>query len=406
MAWREESIVSQRMEFVSLASGESANVRELCRRFRISAPTGYKWLARHRQGGGEALLTDRSRRPHSSPARCDAATEAAVLRVRDQHPAWGARKIRAVLARCGDGGDGGVPAASTVHAILVRHGRVDPAEKQKHRPWRRFEHDRPNALWQMDFKGHVPMHRGGRCHPLTILDDCSRFSIGLWACGDEQRPTVQGHLIEAFRRCGLPERVLCDNAPPWGVSSMNHRHTRLTVWLLRLGVRTVHGRACHPQTQGKEERFHRTLKAELLARTDLRDLRQAQEAFDDWRGTYNLRRPHEALAMDVPASRYAPSARTYPEKLPEPEYAPGETLRRVMHDGSIRFAGGTWFVGEAFGGEWVAIRPGQAEGTVQVCYGPHPLGTIDPPPGRSGRRRRPPLAALAPTAGDAEDDEV
>jgi transposase InsO family protein len=275
-----------------------------------------------------------------------------------------------------------LPACSTIHAILARHGCVDPAQERKHRPWQRFEHDRPNALWQLDFKGHVPLHRDGqRCHPLTVLDDHSRYAIGLWACGNERRDTVQAHLIEAFRRYGLPERVLCDNGPPWGVACMRHRHTRLTVWLLRLGVRTSHGSVCHPQTQGKDERFHRTLKAELLSRLDLRDLRQAQAAFDRWRGTYNLIRPHEALAMQVPASRYTPSARAYPETLPPLEYASGQTLRRVAHDGSIRFGGRTWPVGEAFAGERVAVRPPSASaegGVMEICYGPHPVALINP----------------------------
>lgn len=399
MAWREESIVSQRLEFVTLASAEGVNIRELCRRFRISAPTGYKWIQRH-NAGGEAALCDSPRRPHHSPGKSDAALEHAVLQVRERHPAWGARKIRAVLT--GRGIES--PAASTVHAILVRHGKIDPAQREKHQAWQRFEQERPNALWQMDFKGHVPMHRGGRCHPLTILDDHSRFSIGLWACGNEQRGTVQECLIEAFRRFGLPERVLCDNGPPWAMPhAEGGKHTGLTVWLLRLGVRTVHGRAFHPQTQGKEERFHRTLKAELLSRMDLRDLAQAQDAFDTWRGTYNLKRPHEALGMAVPASRYTPSTRTYPETLPDVEYAEGETLRCVRSNGLIKYRGVDWCVGQAFRGEYVAIRPGPLDGRLRVCYGPHPVGQIDlHDAGRPGipgsRRRHPPLAALAPDA--------
>lgn len=378
MAWREESIVSQRLEFVTLAAAEGANIRELCRRYRISAPTGYKWLERHRSGG-EPALHNISRRPHQSPSRSDAAIEEALLRMRDQHPAWGARKIRTVLRTRNPEMD--VPAASTVHAILVRHGRIDPAEGDKHRAWTRFEHDRPNALWQMDFKGHVPMHRGGRCHPLTILDDHSRFSIGVFACDNERGVTVREHLTGVFRRFGLPERVLCDNGPPWSAPAAEEvvggRHTRLTVWMLRLGVATVHGRVFHPQTQGKDERFHRTLKAELLSRMDLRDLRQAQEAFDDWRGVYNLVRPHEALAMAVPASRYSCSDRVFPEKLPGVEYAPGETLRRVKRDGSIKCDSQTWRIGEAFAGEWVALRAATTDGLMDVCYGPHVIGRIE-----------------------------
>jgi transposase InsO family protein len=391
MAWREESIVSQRLEFVTLAAAEGANIRELCRRFRISAPTGYKWIARHRDGG-EAALRDSSRRPRSSPDRSDESIEAAVVKVREEHPAWGARKVRAVLLRRGIQ----APATSTVHAILVRHGKIDPVQTHKHQPWQRFEYDRPNALWQMDFKGHVPMHRGGRCHPLTILDDHSRFSIGLWACSDERRGTVQDHLIEAFRRFGLPERVLCDNGPPWSVPHADGgRHTRLTVWLLRLGVRTVHGRPFHPQTQGKDERFHRTLKAELLSRMDLRDLAHAQGLFNAWRGIYNLVRPHEALGMAVPAARYAGSARPYPERLPEVAYAPGETLRRVRPNGLIKYGGESRLVGEAFGGEVVAVRTNTPDGVLSICYGPHVVAEFSP---AMPRRRLPPLAALAPGA--------
>jgi transposase InsO family protein len=373
MAWREESIVSQRLEFVTLAGVEGANIRELCRGFRISRQTGYKWIRRHREGGVEALK-DLSRRPRSSPGRSDRCTEDAVVKLRERHPAWGARKLRTVLLNRGVQ----MPAASTIHAILVRQGCVDPARSEKHQAWTRFEHDRPNAMWQMDFKGHVPMHRGGRCHPLTILDDHSRFSIGVWACANEQLVTVQARLIEAFRRFGLPERLLCDNGSPWTLPGMSERHTRLTAWLLRLGVVTVHGRAFHPQTQGKEERFHRTLKAELLSRTDLHDLSHAQEAFDEWRGIYNLVRPHEALGMAVPASCFTASTRPYPERLPEVQYAPGEVLRRVRGDGTIKYAGGFVRVGSAFSGEWVALRPRAGRDTLEIYYGPHPVGQTKP----------------------------
>ncbi len=396
MAWRKESIVSQRLEFVTLASGEGANIRELCRRFRISAPTGYLWLERFRSLG-EAGLTDRSRRPACSPDRCDDAIEAAVLRVRSMHPSWGARKIRAVLESQGVE----APAASTVHAILVRHGRIDPAESAAHRPWRRFERDRPNALWQMDFKGHVPLHRGRRCHPLTIVDDHSRFAVALRACTNEQEPTVRHHLIDVFRLFGLPEAVLTDNGPPWGTPVGELGHTRLSVWLLRLGVRVAHGRPRHPQTQGKAERFHRTLKAELLSRTELRDLRQAQGAFDRWRGTYNLVRPHEALGLCTPAMRYTPSARVYPETLPEVEFGPSDIVRRVNPDGMIAFASRRWFISEALIGEHVGLRPTGIEGVLDVCLGPHPMGRLDQRNGtRRATRRRRPLAPLA------DDDDV
>ncbi|MGH7429172.1 MAG: helix-turn-helix domain-containing protein, partial [Candidatus Methylomirabilaceae bacterium] len=189
MSWQEVSTVSLRQEFVMLATAEGANVRALCRRYTISPKTGYKWLARYRRQG-RAGLTDRARRPHRSPTRTPAALERAVLAVRAAHPVWGGRKIRAVLlAR----GHQRLPSPSTVTAILRRHGQLAPAEGARHTAWQRFEHDAPNRLWQMDFKGHFALLHG-RCHPLTVLDDHSRFAVGLQACGDETGQTVQARL--------------------------------------------------------------------------------------------------------------------------------------------------------------------------------------------------------------------
>jgi transposase InsO family protein len=381
MGWQEASIVEQRFEFVTLANAQGATIAEVCRRFGISRQTGYKWLARFRQQKKEGL-SDRSRRPLSSPEKCAAEVEASVLTLRDAHPAWGGRKLRARLLTLGKGE---VPAASTITAILRRNGRL--VERPSGPPaTQRFERASPNELWQMDFKGHVPMHRGGRCHPLTILDDHSRYSIGLFACGDEQMWTVRERLVQAFRRYGLPERMLCDNGPPWGVPRGMGRHTVLTVWLLRLGVVVSHGRPQHPQTQGKEERFHRTLKAELLSRQDLVGLSQAQRCFDAWRDVYNLERPSEALGMAVPASRYKPSARAYSEKLPELEFSPEDDRRRVKHDGSLSYRNRTWFIGQAFAFEHVGVREVN-DGVIEVRYGPHVVGTLQPHQGRDYRGR-------------------
>ena len=260
MPFREVSAVELREEFVRLAGQAGANVRELCRRYGISPTTGYKWLARHASGGGEGLA-DRSRRPHTSPGQTAAAIEARIVALRDRHPAWGARKLR---RRLQDLGIEGLPGISTVNTILSRHGRLDPAASAKHKAFIRFEKAAPNELWQMDFKGHFAL-RQGRCHPLTVVDDHSRFAIGLQACADEQWTTVQAALTALFRRYGLPWRMLADNGAPWG-DDADTPHTRLTVWLLRLDVPLSHGRPYHPQTQGKAERFHRSLVEEVLDR--------------------------------------------------------------------------------------------------------------------------------------------
>jgi len=364
--------MSQRRDFIHLAGQDEANVRELCRRFGISPPTAYKWLARHR-AEGDAGLVDRSRRPHASPERTIAAVEAAVLALRRQHPAWGGRKLR---RRLQDLGQATVPAASTITAILRRHGLL-AAERAAPGPYQRFEAVAPNDLWQMDFKGHFVLDTGGRCHPLTVLDDHSRFAIGLRACGHEQGALVQGHLIDCFRRFGLPARLLCDNGPPWGDSQTLVRHTRLTVWLLRLGVGVTHGRPRHPQTQGKEERFHRSLTAEVLQGRAFVDLDDCQRRFDAWRTVYNHERPHEALALGVPASRYRASRRPFPERVPAWEYGATDEVRKVQSDGAISFRGRDWLVGEAFRGERVAVRPTPTDGLWQVYFGVHPVAEIN-----------------------------
>ncbi len=316
-------------------------------------------------------LRDRSRRPLHSPMQTDPVLEAAICAVRSGHPVWGGRKIRRYLL---DHGQSEVPAASTITAILRRHDLLDPAASAHHRPWQRFEAAAPNDLWQMDFKGHIAL-RQGRCHPLTVLDDHSRYCLALAACGNEQTDTVQSRLIVLFERYGLPWRLLADNGAPWGDGSS--RYTALTVWLLRLGIAVSHGRPYHPQTQGKEERFHRTLKAEVLAGEPFADLMVAQAAFDPWRLSYNHERPHEALALATPSSRYVPSARRYPARLPEIEYGPDDAVRKVQEDGELSFANQVFRVSKAFRGERVAIRSTPTDGVLAIYFMTHRIGQVD-----------------------------
>jgi transposase InsO family protein len=371
MPWCEVSVMDQRREFVRLALAEGANRRELCRRFGISAAVGYKWLARHR--AGDAGLADRSRRPHASPRRSDAAIEAHVLAVRDAHPAWGARKIAYCLHRDGVT----APAASTVHAILQRHGRIVPPPGGPAQPYRRFEKDAPNALWQMDFKGRVALASGAACHPLTVIDDHSRYALCLQACSNQQRTTVQERLTRAFRRYGLPDALFVDNGSPWGDSS-GSRWTGLRVWLLKLGVDVIYARPYHPQGRGKNERFHRTLKAEVFAARRFAGFGELQHAFDAWRSVYNLERPHEALGMAVPASRYRPSTRSMPERSAEVVYDSGEIVRRVSTTrASVSFKGRFWRVPKAFCGERLAIRPRGPDGHYGIFFGSRQVATID-----------------------------
>jgi transposase InsO family protein len=377
MPWCEVSVMDQRREFVRLALQDGVNRRELCRRFGISPDVGYKWLARH--AGGDADLADRSRRPHASPRRSAAAIETQVLAIRDAHPAWGARKIACCLRRDGSGaGDAAVPAVSTVHAILQRHGRVTPPTGGPVRPFRRFEKEAPNALWQMDFKGAIALRGGEPCHPLTMIDDHSRYALCLAACSNQQRATVQMQLIEAFRRYGMPDALFVDNGSPWGTMA-GTRWTRLRVWLLKLGVETIYARPLHPQSRGKNERFHRTLKAELLATRRFDGFAELQRAFDRWRNVYNLDRPHEALGMDVPASRYRSSSRAMPERPPAIFYDSSDAVRRVssQRGASVSFMGRSWRVPRAFIGEYLAIRPTGTDGQFGIFFRSRKVADID-----------------------------
>ena len=372
MSWKVSSLMSQRREFVRLAQAEGVNLSQLCERYGISRKTGYKWLERFEAKGDEGLV-DRSRRPLQSPHRTDQQIEQAVCQLRDQHPAWGGRKLNARLKALGHQA---APAPSTITVILRRNSRLDPRESEKHQAWQRFEHPSPNDLWQMDFKGDFALD-AGRCYPLTALDDHSRFALILKACGDLSTETVRAALIEAFRRYGLPCRMTMDNGVPWGsCGNEQSYYTVLTVWLLRIGVLVTHSRPHHPQTQGKDERFHRTLGQELLRDHAFRTLGQCQPPFDRWRDVYNCERPHEAIGMAVPASRYQLSLRPFPEALPELNYPAGDVVRRVSGK-TVSFQGRRIFVGRAFAGQDIALRPATTDGLWEVRYAHFRIGSLD-----------------------------
>jgi transposase InsO family protein len=369
MPWKESSRVTERAELVRWAELPDRNLRRLAQRFGVSEKTAYKWLARARAG---LPLEDRTRRPHTSPRRTPDVVETQVLAVRDAHPVWGPRKIRAVLHREALLTP---PALSTIAAVLRRHNRIGD-EHRSVRDWQRFEAEAPNELWQMDFKGHIAAGRG-RCHPLTVLDDHSRFNVCLQACTDERRGTVQAQLTATFERYGMPAAILTDNGSPWGSAHAGHPYTKLGAWLIRLGIDILHGKPHHPQTQGKEERFHRTLKAEVLAlRPDWTSPGELQQAFDLWRPVYNFSRPHEALGDQPPASRYRPSDRVFPGTLPAIEYGPQDTVRMVHDKGRVKFRGRLVRVSHAFIGQPVALRP-VADGVWDIYYCHQRVGQAD-----------------------------
>lgn len=368
MPWEERTVVMIREEVLALACAPGANLAELCRRMGISRKTLYKWQAVQRRTG---RVDDRSRRPHHSPQKTTDAMEQRIVALRDAHPCWGGRKLYHVLRA---EGVTDVPRPSTITDVLQRRERI-PAPARPVHAWQRFEAPAPNALWQMDFKGHFPA-AAGRCHPLTILDDHSRFNLCLAACADEQAATVQANLYAVFSRYGIPDAMLMDNGPPWGASAAES-YTHLTAWLIRVGITVLHGRPYHPQTQGKDERFHRTLNDEVVRRRPTwHSLHELQEAFDAWRHVYNTRRPHESLGDAPPASRYVPSPRTMPPVLPSIEYGADDTVRQVRGNGRVKFRGREHFVSTAFSGLPVALRPVD-DGVWHVYFCHQRVATID-----------------------------
>lgn len=352
MPWKQIDMTTLRQEFIALARQDDTNISQLCQRFEISRKTGYKWLKRTEQEGPCGLL-DRSRRPTQSPKRTDPAIEELVLQLRFAHPRWGARKL---CRRLQDLGHADIPAPSTINRILQRHGQISEQASQASQPWTRFEHAQPNDLWQMDFKGYFQTV-AATCHPLTVIDDHSRYNIVLRACDRPNGEQVQQALVAAFERYGMPVRINVDNGSPWG-SPTQHEHgiTKFTIWLIRLGIRVSHSRPAHPQTNGKEERFHRSLKAEVLHNKHFATLEEVQSVFDAWRQVYNHERPHQALGMNTPDKRYRPSALAYPTTLPEIAYAEGDLVQTVGWDGKIVVQGKRFKVSNALHRHPIAAR--------------------------------------------------
>ncbi|MEJ2353689.1 MAG: IS481 family transposase [Anaerolineales bacterium] len=362
MPWKETTPMSQRKAFIKAAIQPDCNMTQLCLAYEISRKTGYKWLGRYRQDG-EAGLRDRSRRPKHSPEQTPPEVEAEVLALRRKHPAWGGRKLHVRLKALGHAH---VPSPSTITRILQRHGCIDPAESEKRQHPQRFEKEHPNQMWQMDFKG--PFEIGMQsCHPLTILDDHSRYLLGLFGCKNQRRGTVKAHLTSTFQAYGLPECMLVDNGPPWGWTDGRY-YTKLAAWLIRLGITVSHSSPYHPQTLGKDERLHRSLKAEILKTQSFADFEGCQSAFDTWREVYNQQRPHEALEMETPSTRYQPSVRPFPESLPPIEYADCIAVRKVCSRGTISFQGQRYKIGKAFSGYPVGLYPALADRELEVHF--------------------------------------
>jgi transposase InsO family protein len=365
MGWRTMAVRDQRVRFVVRANQGEESFSALCEEFDISRPTGYRWLRRYHDQGVSGI-EERSRRPHGSPERTPAAIEQQVVGMRRQRPDWGARKLQALLER-----QGTKLATRTVHRILVRHDLV--REDDSHRPApRRFEREAPNQLWQMDFKSPKGWQRS--VGPLSVLDDHSRYVVALAATGSTQGEAVRERLESAFLECGLPEEMLMDHGIPWWNAQAPSGWTRLSVWLMKQGIRCWFSGYGHPQTQGKVERFHGALEM-ARRRRGLPSAEQHQAWLDEFREEYNHLRPHEALGGQTPASAWYPSTRRYHPHPPEWDYGTGAEVQRLGANGQLKLQRRWWQVSEALAYEPVQLV--RVEERVLVYYCQSLLREID-----------------------------
>ncbi|MCX6332714.1 MAG: IS481 family transposase [Bacteroidia bacterium] len=374
MAFTEQSIMSQRTEFCILTSKPGSNISEFCRRFKITRRTGYKWLERYYDEGLPGL-TNKSRRPHHFPNQTSEGIEKYVIKIRGKDQEWGSKKLHKIICNHKDQGLYTypiIPCRATITKILGRNGLISPTRSKQSEGFERFEYDFPNELWQMDYKGYFKLLNKELCHPLTITDDHSRFNICLEACRNQQEITVKQALINVFRKYGLPYKILTDNGGPWGAAGNepadgSRCYTVLEKWLIQLNIKLIHGRPYHPQTQGKEERFHRTLKQELLDYEQFRNHVHCQKRFDSWREKYNCIRPHEAINFKTPVELYWPSNKEYPEKMEPYEYNISD-IKRKVEKGIISFKNKEIKVGRAFSGEYVALKKSQKDHNYEIYF--------------------------------------
>lgn len=339
MPWRTMDVHQQRVEFVTAAKRRAQSFRSLCAEFGISRPTGYLWLHRYEQQGLRGIA-ERSRRPRGSPHRTATDLEKRVVEVRHRYPDWGARKLRVVLVR-----EGVVLARNTIHHVLLRNGLVKQGDQ--HPPAvQRFERKQPNELWQMDFKG--PKGWPQSVGPLSVLDDHSRYVVVLAANGTTEGQPVREQLERAFQDCGVPEAMLMDHGTPWWKQQSPSGRTKLSLWLMRQGIRLCWSGIRHPQTQGKVERFHGSLQRAMSHRGI--PPQHLQAWLDAYRWEHNHVRPHEALGMKTPASVWRPSRRNYQACPPRWEYPAGAWVLKVDSQGKVEVRGWKWKISKALSG--------------------------------------------------------
>ena len=376
MPWKETCAVNEKRRFINDWLGQDWNMTDMCEHYGISRKTGYKWLERFKSEGSLGL-DEQSRAPRGHPNETAESIQAGILEMRRKHPSWGPKKLRQRLRIVRP--EIAWPVESTIGEILKRKGLVKPRRKSRRTPifTGPFEAGlEPNEVWAADFKGWFRTRNGFRIDPLTVSDLASRYLLCCRAVKKTDGETVRDHYTAIFREYGLPRAMRTDNGPPFATTGAGGL-SRLSVWLIRLGIRPERIRPGHPEENGIHERMHKTLKQET-AKPPRSTPRAQQKAFDVFRREYNEVRPHEALDMRVPEEAYRSSLREFPRRLPEIEYPKGAQTRIVsVKNGTITWRNRMIYVSNALTGERVGVY-GEKEGVCIIKFGPVILGSIDP----------------------------
>ena len=374
MPWQETDPVDQRARFIDDHRHGLYSMTELCARYGVSRPTGYKWLARYDEGGRPALQA-RSHAPHTCPHRISDAVAELLCAARAAHPTWGPAKLLDWLRPRHRGVEW--PAVSTAGDLLARRGLVKPRRRRRasvHPGSVPVTTAEPNDLWTVDFKGQFRTRNGVYCYPLTLADQHTRYLLACRGLPSTKGVEARTVLERAFRAFGLPRAIRSDNGVPFATTGI-HGLSQLNVWWLRLGI--VHQRILpgQPQQNGAHERMHRTLKAEAC-RPPQATGRAQQRAFDAFRTLYNAERPHTALGGVPPGSRYVPSPRPYPSRLPPLEYPGHYLVKRVTNAGTFRFKDRLLFIANALKQHHIGLEESDA-GVWSIYLGPVLLARLD-----------------------------
>jgi len=373
MPWKESSVMDERMRFViRLKDGES--MAALCREYGISRPTGYKIFERYEECGIEGL-TDRAKRPYRYANSLPPQIEAMIVASKKEKPSWGARKLRERLLRKLPHGVK-VPACSTIHAILDRHGLVTRMRRSRTRAEGTMlsEGASPNALWCTDFKGEFMLGNKQYCYPLTVTDHASRYLLMCEALESVRELTAFTAYERLFKERGLPTAIRSDNGVPFASPNGLFNLSKLSVWWLRLGISIERIKPGHPQQNGRHERMHRTLKAEAT-RPSGANVFQQQAKFDSFIEEFNNERPHEALQMKTPAEVYTPSTREY-RGLEDPFYPLHDKTVNITTCGRLCIHRKKINISTSLSGQAVGIREVD-DGIWLVSFMSYDLGYID-----------------------------